>query len=47
VLPTAKEVEKKQLEGAVVFVVELDSSLSGIEFTDSIGYASMSKSSIS
>ncbi len=38
VLPTAKEVGKKQLTGAVVFVVELDGSLSGIKFTDSIGY---------
>lgn len=38
VLPTAKEIGKKQLTGAVVFVVELDGSLSGIKFTDSIGY---------
>ncbi|SFC77581.1 hypothetical protein SAMN05421747_1251 [Parapedobacter composti] len=38
VLPTAKEVGKKLLTGAVVFVVELDGSLSEIKFTDSIGY---------
>lgn len=37
-LPTAREAGQKVLTGIVQFVVETDGSLSGIEFTESIGY---------